>query len=358
MIPTVNSKDISVLEARFPGEIAEPRRSPAELFEWLESAKPAWRSASRFDRPKERLGDSMEGSIDHGRLEPIVSAMIFLQHARRYRDLRKRHLARQSIARAYESVLKIRASHPARASLEASCHLQKAWLEYCWEDYELAELGVFNALKALGGRDLRVLGQILSLRSIIKRTRRQYHEALEDLRMASECWLAEADLYNLFSVYHNLGALVEQQAEDEQDQVQRIQLLGQAIEYYRKSCVYCFDNGVGQNTIVTRMKLASLYGRVGNFKDAMEQSDVGYKEAFKKENWAEAAWAHSHVIRLLLWKEMYPDAEARQMEFMNNVSSSEILSAVDDLYTEMLRQVRRSPGCLPSVPLRWPGVEL
>src|SRR5690606_18765223 len=126
--------------------------------------------------------------------------------------------------------------------------------------------------------------------------------ALHDLSVAAECFAAEADVYHLFSVYHNLSCLVAERAAGDADDVRRQELLRQAIVYARRSDDYCRRYGVGQNSIVTRLLLASLYGNLGEHEDAAEWAQRARDDAMSRKNWAEAVSAHRAWLRAALFE--------------------------------------------------------
>jgi hypothetical protein len=91
-----------------------------------------------------------------------------------------------------------------------------------------------------------------------------------------------------------------------------------------------------------------LYTRLGDFANAKLCADAAFKEAKKKENIAEAALAHGHRVRLLLWKRDFVEAEKLHSAFLKLVKDLSLHAVVDEGYREMLQQAREEPGCLPA----------
>jgi tetratricopeptide (TPR) repeat protein len=140
---------------------------------------------------------------------------------------------------------------------------------------------------------------------------------------------------------------VSAQADDEDDVERRTALLHLAVKYCKKSDTYCRHYQLGQNSIGSSIRLVSLYTRLGDFSNAKSLADAAFKEAKNKDNIAEAALAHGHRVRLLLWKKDFAEAEKLHSAFLKLVKDASLHAVVDEGYREMLKQARKEPGCLP-----------
>lgn len=349
VFPSRNASSIETLSERF-ATVSNPKAiSPEELFQWMEGLRPVWQAFYRFDKPQKQLSDSLELPVPDGNEHPVVAILTFIDRARRQRDLGDNQSAQGSLEKALSIVMAYSENAIVRVHLEASCHLHLGWNNYRWGRLIQAERDATMALSVLKGQGhLKIHAQILSLRSILRRIRKRYEDALQDLRRASEYWFIEGDLYNLFSVYHNLSSLVSDQAEDEVDFERRTLLLNQAIKYCQQSIWYCNQYKVGQNSVGSTIRLASLYTRLEDYTNAKTQADLAFEEAVEKENWAEATLANGHRIKLLLWKRRFSEADKTYTAFLKFLSEEPSLRSIaEENYKELLRQARETPGCLP-----------
>ena len=198
MFPTRHSRDTEAFVARFSIGPAPTARTPDGLFQWLEEAEPVWRAAYSFDKPGEALSNSTDWDPPDVRRGPIVTVMAFINRARRFRQVGDYEAAGDSIERARAAVT-LESNLHIRAHVEASCHLQQGWLDY----------------RRPGAPEGPGPGPEPA--SLLRRHRKLYDEALEDLWLASQNFFVEVDLYNLLSVYHNLSCLLSERADGEQD---------------------------------------------------------------------------------------------------------------------------------------------
>jgi tetratricopeptide (TPR) repeat protein len=348
VFPTRNWRDLDRLVKRFGPGMMPTSQTPEGLFQWLEAAEPVWRTAYYFDKPGEVLSDAVDLACPDERHGPIAASVAFITRARRLREMGENAEAEDALKHAL-AALKAEKNTNIRSHLEASCYLQQGWLDYRRKRFVDAERSVQIAMKVLDGHPhLTVRGKIFSLRSLLRRRRKRFDDALQDLRRASECWLVEVDLYGLFSVFHNLSCLLSEQASYETDHDRRQALLKQAIVYCQKSKDYCHQYKLGQNSVMSTIQLASLYTRTGDAEKAMVHADEAFEEAKEKDNRSEALMAHYHRVRIRLWKGNFAEADAIQEHFLKDIGTHPYRTRIDERYQEMRRQAVAKPGDPPT----------
>lgn len=228
------------------------------LYSWLEYSEPVWRAGHYFDKPGEALSNlpSTDGATTH---EPLVKALAFIASAKRLREMGSFVGARKTVesaatAAADEPLL------PVRQHLQALCELQHAWLDYRQGDLDSAERRIASTdTIASHGALLKLRGQMLNLRSLIRRSRRRYRDSLDDLRHAARLFVLDGDLFHLFAVYHNLACLVAAEASDISDRSARDAMYRLALRYSQRNEAYCRRYGVGHNSVLNKLLQIGLH---------------------------------------------------------------------------------------------------
>ncbi len=252
------------LERRFGSWQSAPIRA-MDLVMRLEGAERLWRRAFLFDKAEEILSFNLDLDEPVHGAGPMFATIELIDRTRRLRDLGNFESAHAAIETALATAEKETNNH-LRSNLRASCHFQKGWLLRKEKRYQEAEGALQKALDALeGGGHLRVLGQILSLRALLRARVGRFEEAFHDLQVAGDYWLIEGDLYNLFSVYHNVGYILIKQADAAGNASLREKVLRDAIFCCSKSDTYCRQFKVAQNSVISLIQLAALHTRVGEF---------------------------------------------------------------------------------------------
>lgn len=310
-------------------------RHPHELFTWLEAIEPVWRSAWLFDKGEAALLELPAAPVREG-VGPLVATVAWVSEARRLRDLGKLDAAFAAMRHARRHA-RDEANESRRRYLSATCWLHVGWLEYRRGRYGAADRAVSQGVDEVGALGhLKLLGQLLSLRSLLLRRRRRFADALHDLSVAAECFAAEADVYHLFSVYHNLSCLVAERAAGDSDDVRRQESLRQAIVYARRSDDYCRRYAVGQNSIVTRLLLASLHARLGEYEVAAEWAQRARTDAVSRKNWVEAVSAHRAWLRAAVSASGPDRARRDHAAFRATLGSADARREADRVWEEVV----------------------
>ncbi|MCL4195342.1 MAG: hypothetical protein KJZ87_26625, partial [Thermoguttaceae bacterium] len=331
-LPLLDEASLRVLQERFATQTLREPPTPEALRQWLESAVPVWRATLSLDRRHGGLLADMPTVQDGDGTDSLVSAMTLLNRAHRFRDLAAHRQAEYAIAAARRALERERDSH-LHVAVEAWCWLQEGWVHYRRADYTKSGHCVAAALEALHGYGhLRVLGRILSLRSLLCRRQGALEESVQDLWTAARYSLVENDFCNLFSVYHNLSCLLSELADREKDPGRQRELLEQAIALCKRSDWYCRRYDVGRNSVISLILLALLYERVGDTARAIEEADRACVEAAEKEDWCEALAAHRCRVRLRCAIGDREGAHHIHRQFLQSLPSLRLATRADEDY--------------------------
>jgi tetratricopeptide (TPR) repeat protein len=331
--PTLSSRHAGLLDHRFGSGIGTPElASTIDLLNWLEAVEPIWRGWHSFDKKKVALSESpsnmilLPGRFALGGAQVIdvgaaASTLGHIDQARRLREMgatRKVHLSLESALQTAEKEV----DPQIRMSLRAASLLQKGWLFYsrgkiprAWTSLQ----AVFDLLK--GDGHLRIRAQALSLRSLMLRQKGDFRGALDDVRLAARCWLVEMDLYHLFSVFHNLGCLLAEQAEEEADPTRQLHLREEAIRSCQRSFDYCREYSVGLNSVLPKIQIANLKTKIGSLEDAKRYADEAFEYAMSKGNLPEARLAHYQRIKVRMVGHQWGEAQRVHTESLRATPS-------------------------------------
>jgi tetratricopeptide (TPR) repeat protein len=332
IFPARNVSDIDSLVSRFGHRAASTSKTAPGLFQWLEDAEPVWRAAHTFDKPGEALSNSTDAEFASNRVDPIVETQASISRARRLRELGDYPGADAAIARAREAGAR-ESRLDIRAHLVATCHLHEGWLRYREKRLKDAEHAVAVGLATIDGHaHLRVRGQLLTLRSLLYRSHRQYDEALADLWAASRLFFVEVDLHNLLSVYHNLSVLLSERASEEAHGDARRALLLLAIQCGKRSDDYCRQYHVGQNSVISKLQLASLYSKLDDGVHATRYAHEAFALSIENGNRPESVMAYNHLARLLQAKGQFAEAERLLALLLESLGNDPVRAEVERRY--------------------------
>jgi tetratricopeptide (TPR) repeat protein len=295
--PELNSSDLDQLAKQFAPWTTLPNHTADEIFSWLDLAVPTLESAYKFDTEGTFPTDLMTSTFTtaHNRITVVLG---LITKARVLRETGEFTAASNALENAMAALKKERNTQ-IRTYLVGSVHVQQGWIAYRKEQWGDAKVAVEVALNCVAAHGhLKVRGQAYSLRSLLRRRERRFDEALQDLWQATECFHVTVDLYNLFSIYHNLSCLLSDQAIFEKDDNRRQELLEAAIKYCKASIDHSQMHKIAQNTAISNIQLAVLYIRVRNFHKAMEVADDAYRRAIALPNNREALMAYN--LQLIL----------------------------------------------------------
>lgn len=314
------------------------------LYSWLERTEPVWRSFHYFDKPGEALSSLPTIDDDISR-DPLVRALACIAAARRLREIGEFGKAN----RALQVAVAAAQSEPyllVRQHLEAMCSLQQAWLNYRKGDLDAAERSLgFAETIAANSALLRLRGQGLSLRSLVRRSRGLYAAALDDLWHAARLFVVEGDLFQLFAVYHNLACLIAAEAEEYSDERRRA-MFRQALSYSQRNEAYCRRYGVGQNSVLNKLLQVGLHRELGNPDLALRVAGDAERLALDSQNFPDAMKAHRHRISLLLERHYLSDAKEMHEATVKALPDTELRRQCAKIYHEELE--RRSALRTPS----------
>lgn len=226
-----------------------------------------------------------------------------------------------------------------RANLIASCHLQRAWLLYIrkrrQQTDECVQL-VFDTLKGYG--HLKIRAQALSLRSLLHRHAKRFDLAVEDLSLAAQCWLTEFDLHNLFSVFHNLGCLLSEQAEEEVNHARKRHLREEAVRSCELSFRYCRTYRVGLNSVLPKIQIANLKTKLGDMHAAERYAEEAFSYALSRGNFVEARMAHYHRLKIRLLTKRPNEARSVHIAFLSELNDMSIRDLINTDYFVLRNQ--------------------
>jgi tetratricopeptide (TPR) repeat protein len=201
---------------------------------------------------------------------------------------------------------------PIRLHLQTLCALQQGWVYYRMGRLDRAERCVAAAnLAATTGAHLRLRGQVLNLRSLIHRSRRRHGEALTDLAEAARLFMLDGDLFQLFSVYHNLACLIAAQAQSEADPLRRDEMFRRALTYSQRNDGYCRRYGIGHNSVLNKLLQVGLHRQLGDAATALRIATEAERLALDCQNIPDAITAHRHRVSILL--RSGAESEARRL---------------------------------------------
>jgi hypothetical protein len=224
---------------------------------------------------------------------------------------------------------------PLRQQLQALCGLQHAWLNYRLGDLDSAErwLAAADAV-ALNTPQLKLRGQGLNLRSLVKRSRGLYAAALNDLWHAARLFLVEGDLFHLFAVYHNLACLITAQAERLSDSSRRSAMFRQALNYSQRNEAYCRRYGIGRNSVLNKLLQVGLHRELGNTRLALLVAADAEQLALDSQNFPDAMKAHRHRVSILLERQLLSDAKQAHKTTMSDIRDPELKKICAKIYDE------------------------
>lgn len=278
------------------------------LYSWLERSEPVWRSFHYFDKPGEALSSlpTLDDTISR---DPLVKALASIGSARRLRELGAYVKAKRALDVA-DSAARDEPYLPVRQQLHALCALQRAWLNYRTGHLDAAERWLASAdLIASNTAQLKLRGQGLSLRSLVRRSRGLYAAALNDLWHAARLFVVEGDLFQLFAVYHNLACLIAAEAEEHPDSSRRDVMFRQALVYSQRNEAYCRRYGIGGNSVLNKLLQVGLHRVLGDSRLALRVAGDAERMALDAQNFPDAMKAHRHRVSLLLEQQLLHEAK-------------------------------------------------
>lgn len=322
-------------------------RSASDLLRWLDDSRWTWLGAWAFDKPDYVMDDAAATRIPPLSAGAAVRALAYITRARGAREQGRFGDALHDLRRA-SSVADREPDVLLRTRLKGTCHLQVGWTEYRRQRHELVDEAVGRALDALEGHGHLVLrGQILVLSALQHTRRGQFDEAVHCYWKAAEYWSVETDLYNLFSVYHNLSRLLVALADAEPESDKAHKHLHDAIAATEKSQRFCDAYKVGQNSVISIVQLANLYSRVGDYGKAMQTADRAFERASDIGNRVDIELAHWQRVRARLAAGNLYDADRIQKSYVRSLPADLRASAVAR-YPQVVAAVRGQRSRVPS----------
>lgn len=312
------------------------------LYSRLEQTEPVWRAGHYFDKPGEAMS-SLPTAGNNFADDPLPAALAWLGSAKRFRELGAYRNARRALASAAAAAAQ-ELQVPVRQYLQAACALQHAWLDYRQGDLDSAErhISVADTL-ATNGALLKLRGQLLNLRSLIRRSRRQYGPALDDLRHAARLFVVDGDLFHLFAVYHNLACLVADQAGAAPSKAERSAMLRTALTYSQRNEAYCRRYGVGRNSVLNKLLQIALHRKLGNLESALTVATEAEHSALDSQNFPDAMNAHRHRIGILLEGDKPGDAQAVHHATLEGLTGALLRRRFSAVYELELAKFRDLP---------------
>lgn len=331
---------LAELSAPLGGTVASTSES---LYSWLERTEPVWRSFHYFDKPGEALS-SVPIIDDAISRDPLVKALACIGSAKRLREVGAYGKAKRAIEMAAA------AAHDepyllVRQHLQALCSLQHAWLNYRTGDLDAAERWLASAdAIATNSARLRLRGQGLNLRSLIRRSRGLYAAALDDLSHAARLFVVEGDLFQLFAVYHNLACLIAAEAEAQSDSSRRCAMFRQALIYSQRNEAYCRRYGIGHNSVLNKLLQVGLHRELGDPHLALQVAGDAERLALDSQNFPDAMTAHRHRVSLLLERQLLREAREVHETTVNALRDAELKRQCVKIYGDEL--ARRTASSL------------
>ncbi len=208
---------------------------------------------------------------------------------------------------------------------------------------EVAErrLAAVDAIAASGSL-LRLRGQALNLRSLIKRSRRLYTAALEDLRHAARLFVVEGDLYHLFAVYHNLACLIAAEAAEVVDESRRSTMFRLALLYSKRNEAYCRQYGIGHNSVLNKLLQVGLHRELGHWTVALHQAAEAERLALDSQNYPDAMKAHRHRVSILLEQQLLREGKEMHKATVATLRGSKLRRSFGRIYEDEAQQVAPS----------------
>jgi len=314
------------------------------LFAWLERSEPVWRSLHYFDKPGEALSN-LPTPDDAALRDPLIKALAGIASAKRLRELGAYGRSKRALEVAASASRKEK-HLPVRQHLLAQCSLHHAWLSYRRGDLGATErcLASVDAI-ATSGALLRLRGQVLNLRSLVKRSRGLYGAALDDLRHAARLFVADGDLFHLLAVYHNLACLMAANASEVSDVSERCAMWRLALSYSQRNEAYCRRYEVGQNSVLNKLLQVGLHRALGQAGLAQRIACEAERLALESQNFPDALKAHRHRIAILLEGQQVREAREAMNATVNALRDPVLKRQFARIYEEELaRASTRLPG--------------
>lgn len=319
--------------------------SSESLYSWLEHTEPVWRSFHYFDKPGEALS-SLPTIDDMISGDPLVKALAYIGSARRLRELGAYVKAKRALEVAVAAA-RDEPYLPVRQQLQALCSLQRAWLNYRTGHLDAAERWLASAdFIASNTAQLKLRGQGLSLRSLVRRSRGLYAAALNDLWHAARVFVLEGDLFQLFAVYHNLACLIAAEAEEHPDASRRDVMFRQALIYSQRNEAYCRRYGIGANSVLNKLLQVGLHRVLGDSRIALRVAGEAERMALDAQNFPDAMKAHRHRVSLLLERQLLREAKEVHDSTRKALRDPELKRQCAKIYDEEL--ARRIASSLPA----------
>lgn len=335
-VPRADRSTQQALAALFaPLASTEKAMTSDALYSWLERTEPIWRSFHYFDKAGEALS-SFPTFDDNANLDPLAKALAAICSAKRLRELGEYDKAERELdvaAGAAEDEPHL----PLRQYLQVMCALEHAWLRYRTGDLDGAErwLACTDAV-ATSAAPLRLRGQMLNLRSLVRRSRRLYSASLDDLRQAARLFVAEGDLLHLFAVYHNLACLIAAEAGEDPDSSRRIAMFRQALSYSQRNEAYCRHYDIGRNTVLNKLLQVGLHRELGSTHLALQVAGEAERMALDSQNFPDAMKAHRHRVSILLERQQSHEAKELHDATVNGLRGADLRRQFGMIYQEEL----------------------
>ncbi len=305
------------------------------LYSWLERTEPIWRSFHYFDKVGEALS-SFPTFDDTVTPDPLARALASIGSAKRMREVGEFEEARQAL-----EVAAVAAHHelhlPLRQHLQVMCALEHAWLSYRTGDLDAAERWLASAdAIATSGALLRLRGQMLNLRSLVRRSRGLYSASLDDLHQAARLFIAEGDLFHLFAIYHNLACLIAAEAAEDPDSSRRSDMFRQALTYSQRNEAYCHHYGIGHNSVLNRLLQVGLHRELGNTNLALQAAGDAERLALDSQNFPDAMRAHRHRVSILMERQQLSEAKEVHAATLRTLRGAVVRKQFRRIYEEQL----------------------
>ena len=333
-VPSVDRRTRQALAEMYAPLDSNDRAFTSEsLYSWLEQTEPIWRSFHYFDKAGEALSSSPTFD-DTVTLDPLALALASVGSAKRMRELGAYGKAKQALAAAATAAGN-EPNLPVRQHLQVMCSLEHAWLSYRTADLDAAERWLASAdAIATSGALLRLRGQMLNLRSLVRRSRGLYSASLDDLRHAARLFIAEGDLFHLFAVYHNLACLIAAEAGEEPDSSRRPAMFRQALSYSQRNEAYCRHYGIGHNSVLNKLLQVGLHRELRNANLALQAAGDAERLALDSQNFPDAMRAHRHRVAILLEGRLLREAKEVHDATVNTLHDADLRRQFRRIYEE------------------------
>src|SRR5437764_4050802 len=106
----------------------------------------------------------------------------------------------------------------------------------------------------------------------------------------------------------------------------RQSLIKSAVRCADTSANICKQYDIGQNSRMTEILLADLYAELGDFNKAMDSARAAWVGAGSTGSRYEMAMAAYKIVKLLLWRRQYEQAESFMAEYRNDDGNAQFLS--------------------------------